>query len=88
MFTSKAYSSQFLPPGACQAYVIPANWIDTDWILDDQEALAAWNAKVGRSQLLFAGNLIPDKGVTMLLAAIKILVAAGSEVDISIIGKR
>jgi len=86
LFTSKAYLSQFLPPQAPRAYVIPATWIEEDWILEEQEAVAAWTAKEGPTQLLFAGRLIPDKGVNVLLAAIQSVAAAGAEVHISIIG--
>jgi glycosyltransferase involved in cell wall biosynthesis len=86
LFTSKAYLSELLPAGSPRAYVTPATWIDEDWILDEVHARAAWAAKEGPVQLLFAGRLIAEKGVSVLLAALKIAAAAGAEAHVAIIG--
>ncbi len=85
-FTSKSYLQQLLPPQSPRAYVTPATWLNADWILGDEEAVAAWSAKDGPVRLLFAARLIPDKGVAVLLSAIESALAAGADFRVSIMG--
>jgi glycosyltransferase involved in cell wall biosynthesis len=84
LFTSKAYLQELMPPGARRAYVTPATWLDEEWILSDGEARQAWAAKRGPVRLLFASRLIPEKGVFVLLSAIKVAAEAGTDVEFSI----
>ena len=84
LFTSKAYLQELMPPGSPRAYVTPATWLNDDWILGEGEALESWAAKQGPVRLLFAGRLIPEKGVSVLLSAIKIAADAGTDVEFSI----
>jgi glycosyltransferase involved in cell wall biosynthesis len=86
IFTSKAYLGELLPPQSPRAYVTPATWLNADWLLEHDEAEAAWAAKAGRVRLLFAANLIAEKGVAVLLTAISAASAAGADVEVSIIG--
>jgi glycosyltransferase involved in cell wall biosynthesis len=86
IFTSKSYLQELLPPHSPRAYVTPATWLNADWLLDDDEAEAAWAAKEGPVRLLFAAQLIAGKGVAVLLSAIRAAAAAGADVEISIIG--
>jgi glycosyltransferase involved in cell wall biosynthesis len=86
LFTSKAYLQELLPPDSPRAYVISATWLNQDWILTDEDARGAWDAKGGHVRLLFAGRLTPEKGVVVLLSAIEAAVTAGSDVTVSIIG--
>ena len=83
-FTSKAYEEDFLGRGdhtAEHSYVTPATWVDDAVILTDDEAQADWNKKSGVIKLLFAGRLIPEKGVRVLLEAVN---EFGPEIAISI----
>src|SRR4029077_9425452 len=70
LFTSKAYLQELMPPGTPRAYVTPATWLDDGWILSEREAREAWAAKRGPVRMLFAGRLVPEKGVFVLLSAI------------------
>ena len=71
LFTSLSYAEQFLGESYTRAYVVPATWIDTDDILDAQEAIKSWESKSGCVKLLFAGRLIADKGVWILIDALR-----------------
>jgi glycosyltransferase involved in cell wall biosynthesis len=84
ILTSKQYLNELLPPGAPGAYVTPATWLNEEWILGEDEALASWDAKEGPVRMLFVGRLIPEKGVPALLAAIEAAAAAGSDVEFAI----
>ncbi len=86
LFTSRAYLQELLPPKSPRAYVTPATWLNKDWIFGTKEAEAAWAAKRGPVQLLFATRLIPEKGVAVLLRAIEAVFVAGAEIQVSIIG--
>jgi glycosyltransferase involved in cell wall biosynthesis len=86
LFTSQAYLRELLPPGSPRAYVTPATWLNDEWILGEEEALAAWAAKEGPVRLLFAARLTPQKGVGVLLSAIEAASAAGADFEVSIIG--
>lgn len=85
-FTSKAYLEQLMPAGALRAYVTPATWLDEEWILSEEEARQLWAAKRGPVRMLFAGRLVREKGVYVLLSAIKAAAEVGTDVEFSIIG--
>jgi glycosyltransferase involved in cell wall biosynthesis len=84
LFTSKAYLQELMPQGAPRAYVTPATWLNDEWILNEEEARNAWAVKRGLVRLLFAGRLIPEKGVSVLLSAIKLAAEAATNVEFSI----
>jgi glycosyltransferase involved in cell wall biosynthesis len=84
LLTSRRYLQELLPPGTAGAYVTPATWLNEEWILGDDEAAAAWDAKEGPVRLLFIGRLIPEKGVPELLSAIEAAAQAGAEVELAI----
>ena len=84
-FTSKAYAAEFLPEHAPRSFVIPATWINEEWVLSEERAAAAWDAKEGVTRLIFAGRLVADKGVGVLLEAID--EAMDAKVEITIIGE-
>jgi glycosyltransferase involved in cell wall biosynthesis len=84
LFTSQAYLQELMPSGAPRAYVTPATWLDEEWILSEAEAGEAWAAKRGPVRMLFASRLIPEKGVFVLLSAIKAVAEVGTDVELSI----
>ena len=71
LFPLKAYANQFLGNNAKRAYVIPATWIDEEEILTEDQASAYWTSKTGHIRLLFAGGLASQKGVKVLIEAIR-----------------
>jgi glycosyltransferase involved in cell wall biosynthesis len=81
LFTSKAYLQELMTPAAPRAYVTPATWLDEEWILSEAEAREAWAAKQGPVRMLFASRLIPEKGVFVLLSAIKAAAEIGTDVE-------
>jgi glycosyltransferase involved in cell wall biosynthesis len=86
LVTSAAYLRELLPPDCPGAHVTPATWLNEEWILGDEEAVEAWDAKQGPVRMLFAARLIKEKGVSVLFAAIEAAAAAGTDVEFSIIG--
>jgi glycosyltransferase involved in cell wall biosynthesis len=86
LFTSKAYSEEFLKPNAERAYVLPATWIDEEIILTKAQANAIWASKTGHIRLLYAGTLAPIKGVKLLIEAVRQLGREHIEIVITIIG--
>jgi glycosyltransferase involved in cell wall biosynthesis len=86
LFTSKAYVREFLANDTSRSFVLPATWIDEEWVLNDDLAAAVWDAKGGVTRLMFAGRLVPDKGVNVLLSAINESAAAGAELQVTLIG--
>jgi glycosyltransferase involved in cell wall biosynthesis len=87
-FTSKAYCEDFIgrtEGTAERAYVAPATWIDEPVVLSCEQAARDWNRKSGTTKLLFAGRLIREKGVRLLLDAIE-SIENDISADITIIG--
>ncbi len=86
LFTSQSYAAQFLPADAPRVFVVPATWVNEEWILTDDHARASWDDKHGRVRLLFAGRLIAEKGVCVLWKAIDRVAASGVELEVTFIG--
>jgi glycosyltransferase involved in cell wall biosynthesis len=86
LFTSSAYIDEFLAGRNERTYVIPATWINEEWILSDDQAASAWKTKNGPTRLLFAGRLIAIKGLSVLLTSIEQASTSGAELEITIIG--
>ena len=62
----------------------PATWLNEEWLLGEKEARAHWAAKQGPVRMLFAGRLVQEKGVSVLLSAIRAAAQAGTDVELSI----
>jgi glycosyltransferase involved in cell wall biosynthesis len=83
-FTSSAYAKDFLRSNAPRAYVAQASWIDDTTLLSEPRAVEEWSKKSREVRLLFAGRLTKEKGVEVLLDAIR--AANASDLSIAIIG--
>jgi glycosyltransferase involved in cell wall biosynthesis len=87
IFTQQQYRDELRTRRLDGAHVIPASWIDTDNVLPADDVERRWNEKLAvPCRLLFAGRLIEEKGVDVLLAAIKLLRERGVAANIDIIG--
>ena len=71
LFTHHEYARQMLRDPS-RGYVFQASWIDNDNLLDEDAAKQSWDAKEANPSLrvLFAGRLVPEKGVEDLLDAV------------------
>jgi glycosyltransferase involved in cell wall biosynthesis len=89
-FTSKAYLQEFLgvqaEKAADRAFVTPATWIDDAIIQTEDEAVGDWGKKSGEVHFLFAGRLVADKGLRILLNAAA-LIANQVTARITIVGE-
>jgi glycosyltransferase involved in cell wall biosynthesis len=79
IFTQPQYRQSLLTRNPEQGYVINASWIDEQTIISRSEAAEIWRQKRAvfdaepAFRVLFAGRLIPSKGVNVLLDAVKLL---------------
>jgi glycosyltransferase involved in cell wall biosynthesis len=89
VFTHEGYLHDLMPTRTERGHVIHASWIDEAGVQSDAVALARWQARPqdGVLQLLFAGKLKDDKGVHVMLGAMRRLRQEGhTQVALSIIG--
>ncbi len=91
IFTQPEYRDALLTRPGKQGHVIQASWIDTDQILETDRAAKAWEDKLSDPEaplrLLFAGRLLPEKGVKVLLDTALLLQERGLRAEITIIGE-
>ncbi len=87
LFTHSSYRAFLHTKGRGEAYVMPAVWIKEGDILDVGTAHSLWEAKVAVPiRFLFAGRLVVNKGVDVLLTALRSIDARGLGISIDIIG--
>ncbi len=85
-FTQPAYRESLFG-GRGTAYVTPATWMNADDIVSEAAAQTRWQERVREPvRLLFAGRLDADKGVRVLLDAVRASDAKGQAVALDIIG--
>jgi glycosyltransferase involved in cell wall biosynthesis len=91
IFTQEEYRQSLMGQQASRGHVIPASWIDEQDILTDGEAEQVWQRKLvspdSRLKVLFVGRLVPDKGVLVLLGALRELSAGGAPITLSVLGE-
>jgi glycosyltransferase involved in cell wall biosynthesis len=91
IFTQDGYRKTLMGRQASRGHVIPASWIDEQNILKDAEAEQVWQTKLtaadSRLKILFVGRLVPDKGVRVLLGALRQLSACDAPIMLSILGE-
>ncbi len=89
--TQPAYRTSLLTSGRAKAYTTPATWINDEDILSDREAELCWERKLrapaGEARVLFAGQLVPGKGIDVLLAALRRLDEQGAKLRVDVIGE-
>lgn len=86
-FTHDGYRDSLLKRSE-RGHVIAASWIDDDVVLHELEAERAWDQKSEAPlRVLFAGRLVREKGVQVLLEAARILQERNAAVRISFIGE-
>jgi glycosyltransferase involved in cell wall biosynthesis len=90
IFTQDEYRQSLLGREPERGHVIHASWIDKDVIISDAHAQTIWDEKIGRNSsgltILFAGRLDPQKGVAVLLEAIKAVARKNIAVTLDILG--
>lgn len=74
IFTQPEYLRSLRTRGLENAHVIEASWIDAQWIIDDAGRTAREAGLIARAgaplRLMFAGRLVPEKGIEWLVQAI------------------
>ena len=86
-YTHSTYRDTLHHGDPATAYVTPAVWINDSDVLDEAAALRLWSRKVTEPvRLLLAGRLIADKGIDVLLSALRLLEQRGVKVRVDIIG--
>jgi glycosyltransferase involved in cell wall biosynthesis len=89
IFTHSGYEKSLLKSDHSGGCVIPASWIDEGIVLPRPGAEASWEVKSatpGRLRLLFAGRLQKEKGVRVLLEALRLVNDEGLNVELDILG--
>jgi glycosyltransferase involved in cell wall biosynthesis len=87
LFTHPGYRDTLMRNGAGAAEIAPASWINGEDLLSNAAAAHAWELKRGGSvKLLFAGRLTADKGVDLLLQALRLLDERGAAINLDIVG--
>jgi glycosyltransferase involved in cell wall biosynthesis len=90
IFTQDEYRASMLGPNASRGHVIPASWIDEKDILTRAEAEQIWEKKLAAPysllKILFVGRIIPDKGVLVLLEAMRRLSAENVPITLNFLG--
>jgi glycosyltransferase involved in cell wall biosynthesis len=88
LFTQPEYRNSLFRGGRGRAEVTPASWIERSDLLGISLAEETWREKRAERpvQILFAGRLVPDKGIEILLDALSILERQGCELVVKIMG--
>jgi glycosyltransferase involved in cell wall biosynthesis len=88
--TQDEYCQSLLGPKRAHGFVIPASWIDEKDILPKEVAEELWQKKLSapdsRLRILFVGRLVPDKGILILLEAMRQLNADSIPISLGILG--
>ena len=91
IFTQANYRASLLPRRPARGHVIHASWIDDDVIISEPEAERLWQFKLDdvgqRLKVIFAGRVVVEKGVLVLLEAIQRLSEAEVSIELTIIGQ-
>jgi glycosyltransferase involved in cell wall biosynthesis len=87
-YTQPAYLEQFHRRGRGPAFVTPASWVNAEDILTESQAQSLWDVKLNEPvHFLFAGRLVEEKGIRILLEAVNKIAAAGVHGALHVIGQ-
>jgi glycosyltransferase involved in cell wall biosynthesis len=89
-FTHEGYRRSLLRRAARRGHVVEASWIDQENLLPASalpEVIARRRQPAQRLRMVFAGRLMREKGILLLIDAVGACVAAGGEVELDIIGE-
>jgi hypothetical protein len=68
--TQPAYLERYHRNGKAPAYIALATWVNAKDVLEDTQAKLLWDAKMKEPVcFLFAGGLVTEKGIKILLEA-------------------
>jgi glycosyltransferase involved in cell wall biosynthesis len=86
--TQDEYRRSLLGPKRAHGFVIPASWIDKKDILSKEAAEEHWRTKLSDSRLriLFVGRLAHDKGILILLEAMRQLDIDSLPISLGLVG--
>jgi glycosyltransferase involved in cell wall biosynthesis len=91
IFTQDGYRQSMLGADAGRGFVIPASWIDEVDVLSIDDAKSVWQSKLQpsspRLRILFAGRLTGEKGLLVLLQAIRSLAEEDLDIQLDILGE-
>ncbi len=91
LFTQREYVKELLTRHPERGHVIQASWIDEAVMMDTAAAAEAWRAKRATEpralRMLFAGRLVEEKGVRILMEAVRRLERRGTPVELDVLGE-
>jgi glycosyltransferase involved in cell wall biosynthesis len=87
-FSHEGYRRSLLRRGTERGHVVEASWIDDDNILGPDELGSALRRRDGAASLclVFAARLIEEKGIRLLLKALRPLIQEGRRIELDIFG--
>lgn len=89
--TQDEYRQSLLGARESHGHIIPASWIDEKDILSHDEVNKIWDKKLSapgpRLRILFVGRLLPEKGVLLLLEAMRRLSVESAPITLDILGE-
>lgn len=89
-FTQEAYKRTLLGNQQHKGFVIPATWIDADNIVNPELLTTLIQSKSARInapiRLIFAGRLVFEKGILLLIQAVSDLLDKGYFLSLNIVG--
>jgi glycosyltransferase involved in cell wall biosynthesis len=91
IFTQEEYKQSLLTKNQNKGHIIHASWIDDENVISEAHAKATWQKKRSSStqelKILMPGRLVANKGVLVLLDAMKILEKKNIPIKLDILGE-
>ena len=91
IFTQDGYRQSMLGKYAGRGFVNPASWIDEADVLSIDEAQDLWRDKMRSSgprlRILYAGRLVGEKGLPILLQSMRLLAKEDRSIQLDILGE-